>query len=360
MRNNNIKRKYIPILIIGIILMLSVTACSSNDKTEDEPTAIEDKQTDEANTTEDSDKEKEKEIKSSPYVGETILKVDDEKVSYSEMIIYLKYIQSYYEDIFGDTIWEYNLGKQTIGDLAKQDVINTIVERKISRSKWNEYDVTITEEDEVKIKEDSSDYMNNITDDVINYYGITEEIVYQFFFDNLIAERVYDATTMDVDTNISDDEAKQITIQYLLISSKKTDNEGNSVLASEEEKRAAYVAAQELLIEATNTDDFEAFARSNSDHAQTEITFGKGELGQGIEEAAFALKTGEMSNIIEDKDGYLILYCVDDYNEDATLEKKEEIIDERQVEKFQELFNEWQKDVDVKLYEKVWEEVKFD
>ena len=58
-----------------------------------------------------------------------------------------------------------------------------------------------------------------------------------------------------------------------------------------------------------------------------------------VEEAAFALKTGEISNIIEASDGYYIIYCVDDYNEDATLEKKEEVIDERQSEKFIELLS---------------------
>ena len=175
-----------------------------------------------------------------------------------------------------------------------------------------------------------------------------------------MVERVYDATTMIVDTNVSDEEAKQITIQYLLVSTKKTDNKGEIVPISEEDKQAAYVQAQELLIEAANVEDFESFAKSNTDDPQIEKTFGKNEVEQVVEDAAFALKTGEISSIIESQDGYLILYSVDDYNEDATLDKKEEIIDKRQSEEFQRLFEQWQEGVDIELNDKVWDEVEFD
>ena len=304
--------------------------------------------------------ETEGEDSGNPYVGEIILKVDGEKVTYSETVLYLKYIQAYYETIFGETIWDYDLGEKTIGDLAKEDVIEAIIQRKIAKKQWRDYEVVITEEDEIKIEEASLDYLKNITQDDIKYYAITEEVVYQFFFDNLMAERVYDATTMEVDTNVSDEEAKQITIQYVFINTNKTDNSGNKVPFSEEEKQKAYTDAQELLIEASSAEDFESFANSNSDRSQIEITFGKGEIEQVIEDAAFALNTGEISSIIEGEDGYYILYCVTDYNEDATLQKKEEIIDSNQMEEFQTLFKEWQQDVKIELNEEVWDQLKFD
>ncbi len=369
MRSRKKKKNYFPILIIGIMLIFALTACSKDGNNND-IVAMEDEQGDSEETgqggklpddsKDDKDSETEEIVSSNPLVGETILQVDDEKVSYSETILYLKYIQAYYEDVFGETIWDYDLGNKTIGDLAKQDVIDTIVERKIAKKQWDEYEVVITEEDEHNITHDSKNYLNNITDEDLLYYGITEEVVYQFFFDNLMAERVYDATTMNVDTNILDDEAKQITIQYILISTKKTDSKGNSVSVSEEDKHDAYVEAQELLIEATSAEDFQVFAKSNSDFAQTEMTFGKGEVEKVVEEAAFALKTGEISNIIDSKDGYMILYCADDYNEDATLEKKEEIIDERQIHEFKTLFQQWEKGVRVKVNEKIWDRVVFD
>lgn len=361
MGNSKIKANYTRILIVFVMMIALVTACSKgDDKDKSQGPKDEELNINVGSDNISKDDDLEDIVSDNPLVGETVLTVDGEKVSYSEAILYLKYIQTYYENIFGSTIWDYDLGNKTIGDLAKQDVIDTITERKISKKQWNKYDVLITEEDEMNIKKDSSDYLKNLTKNDMDYYGITEEIVYQFFFDNLMAERVYDATTMNIDTNIPDEEAKQITIQYLLVSTKKVNSQGELVPVTDEEKKTAYAKAQELLNQASTVEDFMAFAKANTDSPEIEMTFGKNDIEDVVADAAFALKEGEMSNIIESEDGYLILYCVDDYNEDATLAKKEEIIDDRQMNLFEELFETWQKDVKVELNKDVWDEITFD
>ena len=359
MGNSKRKLTRLTSLIIILLLVISVTACSNKGGKDSAKGNVESEEKKNDNS-ETSKNNASNEKEGSPFLDEIVLTIDKEEVSFGEAILYLKYIQTHYEDIFGSGVWDYNLGTTTIGELAKQDIINTIVERKITKKYWDKAEVVITEEDEANIKEYTDEYLKGLTDEDINYYGITKEIVYLFFFDNLMVERVYDATTMSVDTNVSDEEAKQITIQYLLVSTKKTDNKGEIVPISEGDKQAAYVQAQELLIEAATVEDFESFAKSNTDDPQIEKTFGKNEVEQVVEDAAFALKTGEISSIIESQDGYLILYSVDDYNEDATLDKKEEIIDKRQSEEFQRLFEQWQEDVDIELNDKVWDEVGFD
>lgn len=351
MRTIKINRSNIPVLIILIILIISLTACGK--KVKEEPIS-------ENKETKESENESENTTKQSPFIGETILTVGDEEVLYSEAILYLKYIQTYYENIYGNAIWDYDLGDYTIGELAKKDVINIIIQRKIAKKQWEEYKIEITEEDEVKLKNDSKDYLKNIKKDDTDLYGINIEHIYQFFFDNLMAERVFDAATMDVDTNVSDEIAKQITIQYLLISTNKSDTKPRDTTEIEKEKNAAYTKAQELLSTAVAVEDFSSFAKSNTDSVEVEVTIGKNDLEKSLEDAAFALKAGEMSNIVEASDGYYIIYCVDDYNEDATLEKKEEIIDQRQNEKFVELFEKWQKETKFDLNEKVWNQIKFD
>lgn len=361
------KRTNLYILTILIVSIITITACGKKDEENKNLKTSEVEDIDEKDTETINDSQvtanDDKTIKAdngNPFLNEIIIKIDNEKVSYSEVILYQKYIQSYYENIFGEDIWDYNLGETTIGELAKEDVIDTIIERKIIKKQWENYGILITEEDEIKIKDDSADYLKNITQEDTEYYGFTFEEVYQFFFDNLMAERVYDAATMDVDTDVPDEVAKQITIQYLLVSTRKTDENGNMIELAEEKKNLAYIKAQELLTEAATVEDFASFSKSNTDSVEVEVTIGKNDLEKVVEEAAFALKTGEISNIIEASDGYYIIYCVDDYNEDATLEKKEEVIDERQSEKFIELFEQWQKDIEIELNEETWDQIKFD
>ncbi len=361
------KRTNLYILTILIVSIITITACGKKDEENKNLKTSEVEDIDEKDTETIKDSQvtanDDKIIKAdngNPFLNEIIIKIDNEKVSYSEVILYQKYIQSYYENIFGEDIWDYNLGETTIGELAKEDVIDTIIERKIIKKQWENYGIVITEEDEIKIKDDSADYLKNITQEDTEYYGFTFEEVYQFFFDNLMAERVYDAATMDVDTDVPDEVAKQITIQYLLVSTRKTDENGNMIELAEEKKNLAYIKAQELLTEAATVEDFASFSKSNTDSVEVEVTIGKNDLEKVVEEAAFALKTGEISNIIEASDGYYIIYCVDDYNEDATLEKKEEVIDERQSEKFIELFEQWQKDIEIEVNEETWDQIKFD
>ncbi len=352
------KRTKLYILIILIVSIIAITACGEKDEEETETT--ETRETiDESQATANEDKTI-KADNGNPFLNETIIKIDNEEISYSEVILYLKYIQSYYENIFGEGIWDYNLGETTVGELAKEDVIDTIIERKIIKKQWENYEIDITEEDEIKINNDSTDYLKNITQEDTKYYGFTSEEVYQFLFDNLMAERVYDAATMDVDTDVPDEVAKQITIQYILVSTRRTDENGNMIEMTQEKKNLAYIKAQELLTEAATVEDFVSFSKSNTDSVEVELTIGKDDLEKVIGDAAFALKTGEMSNIVEASDGYYIIYCLDDYNEDATLEKKEEVIDERQSEKFIELFEQWQKDIEIEVNEEIWDQIEFD
>lgn len=361
------KKVNLCLLVILIISIISITSCKKKDKEIDitkdsKDGSINDGDIETTNDSEDttSGNKSVKVDNENPFMNEVIIRVDDEEVSYSQVILYLKYIQSYYENIFGEDIWDYNLGETTIGELAKNDIIDTIIERKITKKQWENYEVVITEEDEIKLKDNSTDYLKNITQEDTEYYGITSEEIYQFFFDNLMAERIFDAATMEVDTDVPDEIAKQITIQFLLVSTRKVDDDGNNIELTEEKKNLAYIKAQELLTEATTVEDFASFSKSNTDSAEIEITIGKDDLEKDLADAAFALKTGEMSNIVEASDGYYIIYCVDDYNEDATLEKKEEVIDERQSKKFIELYEQWEKGVEVEINEEVWDQIQFD
>ena len=55
------------------------------------------------------------------------------------VVILYQNISNYIMKIYLRDIWDYNLGETTIGELAKEDVIDTIIERKIIKKQWENY-----------------------------------------------------------------------------------------------------------------------------------------------------------------------------------------------------------------------------
>ncbi|MDF2803003.1 MAG: hypothetical protein K0S61_2906 [Anaerocolumna sp.] len=299
-----------------------------------------------------------KNIEDDKNLGELIVKIGTHKVYYSEAMIYFQVIKSRYESYYGDSIWSYDMGGQSFEESAKEEILNLITQTKIINDKAKDYNITLTDEEETTISKNAEEFLDNVTSEDKEKYGFTQELIEQFYRENLNYQKVYDAATMNVDTDVSNEEAKQITVQHLLIKTVKDDGSGNQVAVSEVDKKAALKKAQELLNRAKETDDFKALAEDNTEDSNVEYTFGTGEMVSEFENAAFALKTGELSGIVETQYGYHIIYCVSDFSEDATLEKKESIIADRQDKLFRQLYEDWSKTYKVDLEEKEWIQIR--
>lgn len=295
--------------------------------------------------------------------GELIAMIGDIRVYYNEAMVYLKSAQENYEAEYGKGIWDVDIfgdGK-SFGAYIKDEVIKQITQLKIIREKAKEYGITLSDEELADSGSYAREHFEGLSDKDVDRYLITKELLEQVYAENLLAEKMFETLTINVDTNVSDLETKQITIQHILVYGTEQDASGNRVPLSVESRESAFLKINNLLEKARNGEDFYSLAETNSEADTIEYTFGRGQgpdqYSDAFEQAAFTLKTGDISDIITTEYGWHILYCVSDFNEDATTQAKEKIIEERRTKMFSDLYSQWSTEYDVVINSETWDAI---
>lgn len=297
--------------------------------------------------------------------GELILIVGNDRVYYNEAIVYLKSVQGNYEAEYGKGIWTADIIGDGVGfgDQIKEEIIKQITELKVINAKAKELGITLTEDELAEAKNYATEHLEGLSDPDIDRYLVTRDLLEQIYVENMLAEKVFETLTINVDNVVSDLEAKQITVQHILVNNKDYDAEGNPIPYTAEKIQKAVSKAQSLLEQAKTTEDFLALAESNTEAEEIEFTFGRGQgpkqYSASFEQAAFTLQTGQVSHLIATDYGWHILYCVSDFNEEATTQVKERIIEDRRNKMFSEIYTEWSAEYDVVVNTGAWSSVSF-
>lgn len=320
MRNEDTMRKKSLFIMAALLLCLVLAGCAGKKEKEED---------------------KEGDIK-----GAILMAVGEEAVSCQEAMAYLYLLKRQYESGMGEGIWSFQIGEdKTLEDYAKESVISNLTQLKIICQQAQEEGISLSEEESYEAAQAARQLLKTVKEEDIGRFELTEDTLTTVYADNALAAKFFDAATAQVDTNISDEEAKQITIQYVAVITNGTDG-----------KEKAKERAEKLRKEAKKASSFLNFASSNSDLEEVEQTFGKADMPEEFGQAAMELEKGELSSVIEGKKGYYILYCITDYNEDATAAKKEEIIDKSRDQMFREKYEEWSKKYKVVVSSALWDE----
>ena len=263
--------------------------------------------------------------------------------------------ESYYTSYFGENFWTMDMGTDdegnatTFEDYVKEQVVTQIKQVIVLNNKAEEVECSLTDED----KEQCAEYAKAFAEDesgkaILAECGATEEDMQEIYEENALASKVQEYMIKDTDTNVSDDEARKTTISRVVFATTKTDDDGNTVDMTDDEKAqvlaTAQAAQEELKAGKSIADIAEAQEYTNIDET---FAAGESEEGEAFEKMLAGMKDGDITQEVQECDnGYVIAQLTAYTDADSTAENKETIIAERQQEKFKEVYDEWTKDLE--------------
>lgn len=287
-----------------------------------------------------------------------VFRINTLSCSRSEMNIYLTNMANAYEATFGEQIWTTSAGNTTIEDAFKETVLAKVTRIKVLNLMAKEEKISLSGDEKKSLKKAAKAYMKTLSKNEKAELGADEDLVFQMYSEYALAEKVYNSIVDEVNFEISDDDARSITVEQIFIKTYHEDTHGRLTDYSDAAKAEAKERALAIREKAVTESDFESLCALYNEEDESTHTYRRGEMPETYEDVAFALEEGEISYVITTDDGYYIVKCISTYERKATNENKEAIINEAKRKAFEEKYNEFLPNVIANINEKEWENIK--
>lgn len=297
--------------------------------------------------------------------AEVVATVGDSDITSDVANFYARYqqaqYQTYYGGYLGEDMWEKEESDgKTYEDTVKASVLESLEELYILEDHMKDYDIEITEEEQKAIKKAAETFFEDNGLEEKEAVSGEVETVERYLTLLTIQNKMSEKMVADVDTEVSDEEAAQKSMDYVKVSFTTTDEEGKSKELTEEEKAASKTAIQKFVEDAKHADDFKALAEKNGYEVLT-LTFDSETTSPNEEliKAADSLKAGEVTDLIDTDTGYYVGKVTSLLDREATDTKKTSIVNQRKSELYQKTVKEWKEKTEIKEYKKVWDKISF-
>lgn len=245
-----------------------------------------------------------------------------------------------YEQVFTDKIWDAVMENgDTFEDYLLDQVRVFLENMKTMTLLAKDKGIVLSSGEQDRVKRLAKNYYSELTREEIEYLGISEEDVLILYQDYYTANKVVEELTKGMDLEVSDSEAKVISIKQI-----KTEDR--------EKAETAYRKLQE-------GNEFSNVSREVTGVSPEERQIARGEESKVFESEAFALATGEVSSVVESEGFFYIIQCINDYDMEATKERKVQIYKERKNWAFQQIYGQFEMENRISISDEAWSEISF-
>lgn len=296
---------------------------------------------------------------------ETVATVDDTKIDADLANFFARYTQATYETYYsaylGEDMWNSDASDgETYEESVKSSVLKSLEDMILLEKHMEDYDVSITDEDKAMIKETTQQFLNDNSLDDKNLVSGNEKTVNRALTLMAVQQKMRTAIQAGADTEVSDEEAAQKSMDYVFISYQTKDDSGNSKDVSDDEKAQLKSQAEAIASGLKEGGDLNALAEEQGATVQT-LTFDKDTTSpdEDLIKAADALGEGESTDVIETEKGCYVAKVTSLLDRTATDSKKSQIVQERQTKLYDDTVKKWRKKTDIKVHKGVWKKVSF-
>ena len=288
-----------------------------------------------------------------------VFRIETKSCLLPEVMTVLVNTQNQYEDTFGAEIWDKDFDGITLEKNVKDNVLAQLAEINSMVLLAERHNVALDEDELTKVKAAAEAYYVSLNEAEKEYLQITPEILENLYAEFMLADKVYQYIIKDINPEISDDEARTITVLHIFFRTFDQDGTGQKIEYSEQDKQEAYEKAKEVLkLAKEEGSDFEQLVLEYSEDEKSSYSFGKGEADINFETAAFNLETNEVSDIIETPYGYHIIKCINTFNQEETDANKIKIVEKRKEEVFGEEYEAFAASLIRTMNEPLWDKVR--
>lgn len=288
---------------------------------------------------------------------EQLFTIDESICSLAEGRLYLYNLQNRYQKVYGDAVWQRKTDTGVLEDELRSMALSRLVRVKTMALLATERGIQLDKKDEQLIREAASAYYDGISEKAKEELRIDPDTLEGCYRDLTLADRVYRQIIAETEPEISDDEARCVTVSQIFFRTVEADHNGGLKEMDQSAKKEIYQKALSILARLNQGEDFEQLAAVNNEADKITISFGKGEVDPALEEAAFSMGEGELSRIVETEEGYVILKCIQSFDREQTDLRKEQIAARRKEEAFTRIYEDFSQNKVRRLYEEKWEKI---
>lgn len=274
-----------------------------------------------------------------------VFRIENKVCTYSEAMVLLTNAKNHYDSMFETDLWHEEFKGRTLEDYVKEETINKLSRIKCMDLLAEKKKISLNPTELKRAENAAKSYYKSLKDEEIAYMNVKEKTLFDLYKQYALAVKAYNQITQDVHQEVSDDEARIITVQQVFV---KAANKNRETAKSE---------AENILKRAKNGEDFNVLLDLNPKGIQGNLTFGRGDMPDTYVKEAFELEDGQISDVIETEDGYYVVKCVSHFEKTLTDANKAKISKERKETAFHQEYDHFIKDLSTEFNNKLWDKV---